>query len=81
MATVQQYFNALRTTRNTLCGLLGVSFPDTEKTVRTLSSSDLACLAVVVKALTDKGVITDADLQAAQASALTGAWDAEPPLT
>jgi hypothetical protein len=46
-----------------------------------ISNSTLATVAVVVKALTDKGVLTDADLTAARANALGvdgSTWDDEP---
>lgn len=80
MATVRQYWNALRATRNTLALRLGIDLTASSKELRATSGSDLAAVAIVIKALTDKGVISDAELQAAQQAALADAWDDEPQL-
>lgn len=80
MATVRAYWNALRNTRNAVAVRLGCDIAGADASIRAVSGADLACIAVLVKVLTDKGVITDADLQAAQAVVLADVWDTEPPL-
>jgi hypothetical protein len=80
MATVRQYFNALRATRNQVALFMGADLTSTPKDMRSGDNAGLAAVAVVIKALTDKGVISDAELQAAQTAALADLWDTEPPL-
>jgi hypothetical protein len=80
MTTVRQYWNSLVATRNTVALRLGVSVPDTQKTARALANADLALVAVVCKAIVDKGLLTDADLQAARDAAIADTWNDEPDL-
>jgi hypothetical protein len=80
MATTRQYWNAVKTTRNTISLDMGTYLPSMEPTVRAGLNADLAVVAIVIKALTDNGILTDAQLQAAQVSALADIWDQEPPI-
>lgn len=81
MATTRQYFNALRTTRNAFALKMGVDVTQSTKEVRAVAGGTLACLAVILKLLVDKGLVSDAELQAAQTAALGAdgsTWDDEP---
>lgn len=80
MATVRAYLTALGTTRNQVAALFGTDIAQLPKEIRASSNANLVCIALVVKALTDKGVITPADLQAAQAAVLADVWTQEPSL-
>lgn len=80
MASPRTYWVALRNTRNAVATRLGCDVTRADVSVRAISGADLACVVVLVKALTDKGVITDAELSAAQAAVLADVWDVEPPL-
>lgn len=80
MASVRTYWNALVSTRNAVASRLGVDVPTTDKALRAISNADVAVIAVVVKALTDKGVLTDDDLTAARQSAIGDVWNEEPNL-
>lgn len=80
MATTRGYWNALRSTRNAIALRMGVDASGVPKDIRALANANLATVAVVIKALTDKGVITDADLTAARDAAIADIWDDEPNL-
>jgi|1185.fasta_scaffold03724_4 hypothetical protein len=80
MASTRQYWNALKSTRNAIALDMGVQESLTPKDMRASDNAGLAAVAIVIKALTDKGVLTDAELQAAQAAALADIWDEEHPL-
>jgi hypothetical protein len=81
VATVRAYWNTLKTVRNQIALQMGVDATTTPKEMRAVSNADLAAIGVVIKCLTDKGLITPAELQAG-ANAALGAdgsvWDDEP---
>lgn len=79
MATTRQYYNQLRITRNQVCQLMGVDPMSLPSDRRLTSNATLAVVAVLIKALTDNNVLTDAQLSAAQATALAELWAFEPP--
>jgi hypothetical protein len=65
MATAKQYWSTLKNAQETLCERFGMNLTQAPIATRALADADAAILAVLVKALTDKGVITDADLMEA----------------
>lgn len=80
MATVRGYWNTLRTVRNQIALQMGVDATTVPKDVRALANANLAATAIVIKCLTDKAVVTDAELQARANAALGAdgsAWDDE----
>lgn len=79
MATVRQYYNNLKDARDQICTFMGSTAAGRPSDQRALTNSTLAAVAIVVKALTDKGVITDAELLAAKNAALADLWDQELP--
>jgi lipid-binding SYLF domain-containing protein len=82
MATTRQVWDGLRTVRNQVAARLGVDVTTSSKEARAMGNANLAMVAVVVKVLIDKGLITGAELQAAANAAASGAdgssWDDEP---
>lgn len=64
MATLPQYLQQLRLWHRETARRMGLSLQDQDVEARALAASAGAVIAVIVKTLTDKGVITDADLQA-----------------
>lgn len=77
MATVRQYYNGLKVTRDAVCQYMG-TIPDSQPADRrAFMNATLMCVAIIVKAIVDKGVITDADLTAARNSAIGDVWDQE----
>lgn len=81
MATPRQYWNALRSTRNKVALAMGIDIDHSSKDARAVANANLAVIVVLVKALTDSGVLTDAQLLAAQTSIENAAqWDDEPTL-
>jgi hypothetical protein len=82
VATTRQLFNGLRTFRNQLALKLGADVTRCPQDVRVMSNATLAAVSVLAKALTDAGVITVAQLQAAADNALGpdgSVWDPEVP--
>lgn len=77
MATVRQYYNALKTTRDTVCQYMGTIPDSLPADRRAYMNATLVCVAIVVKALVDKNIISDADLTAARNSAIGDVWDQE----
>lgn len=81
MATPRAYWNALKATRNKVALQMGVDATLTPKDMRAISSADLAAVVVLIKALTDNNILTDAQLAAAQTSVeVLIQWDDEPDL-
>lgn len=76
MATVKAYVVAMRTAQKAVGVKLGSSLDD--KRSQVLVTSVLAILGVLVKLLVDKGVLTDAELQAALNAAQNDAYADEP---
>ena len=64
MATLKQYARQLWITQRSVCEKLGVKIAWSSLEQRVLVISSDVNLAMLVKILTDKGVITDAELQA-----------------
>lgn len=79
MATTRQYWNALKNTRDAIAITMGTDVTMLQPGARAISNATLATVAIVVKALTDKGVISDAELTAARNAALGDVWDREKP--
>lgn len=79
---VESYLDSLRTTRDAIALNLGTDTTFGSLQLRVLSDSDLACVAMVMKALVDKGLMTAADFTAAQSAVITEAatWQPLPPL-
>jgi len=76
MATVKAYVVAMRAAQQNVATKLGSSLAD--KRSQVLVTSVLAVLGVIVKLLVDKGLITDAELQAALNSAQADTYPDEP---
>jgi hypothetical protein len=82
VTTTRQFFDSLRTFRNRLAFSLGTDVTRCPQDLRAMSNATLAAVAVLAKALTDAGVITPAQLQAAAGNALGSdgsTWDPEVP--
>jgi hypothetical protein len=78
MATVRTYFTVLRDLANQLGLALGSNLTTLPKDARVGDAASLAAVAILCKALTDNGVLTDAQLQAAVAVAKSETWPDEP---
>jgi hypothetical protein len=78
MATLQQYVTQMRDRQLVIARKLGCNVTRIRKPERVLNLASLVILAAVVKALTDKGVMSDAELLAALNSARDDDWDDEP---
>jgi hypothetical protein len=76
MATVKAYVAAMRAAQQGVAAKLGSSLAD--KRTQVTVTSVLAVQAVLVKLLVDKGVVTDAELQAALNTAQGDAYPDEP---
>lgn len=79
MATVRNYYLNLKDARDQICSWLGSTAATRPSDQRALTNATLAAVAIVVKALTDNGAITDAQLLAAKNAALADIWNVEPP--
>lgn len=78
MATVKAYVTALSNRQQVIAMKYGADITRTSKTTRVAVRSVLVLLAVVIKTLVDKGVITDAELTATLDAARDDAYDDEP---
>ena len=78
MPTVKQYVTALSNRQQIIAIKYGADINRTSKTTRVAIKSVLVLLAIVVKTLVDKGVITDAELTATLDAAKDDAYDDEP---
>ena len=78
MPTVKQYVTALSNRQQSIAMKYGADVTRTSKTTRVAIKSVLVLLAVVVKTLVDKGVVTDAELTATLDAARDDAYDDEP---
>lgn len=65
MATLSQYFTQLRTKQDALSKRIGSWLPGMAVEPRVVLACSDATFAVLMKLLVDKGLITDAELQAA----------------
>ena len=75
MATVGQYVNQLLTQQRALAKRLGADLGRADKQTRVLNMANLVLAAIIIKVLVDKGVISNADLQAGLATAQAEIWD------
>lgn len=78
MTTVRQYMANARPVQVKVGQRMGLDLDRTPAWQRVLYASTLAIICVVVKLLVDKGVFTDAELQAAFNAAGADAYDPEP---
>lgn len=78
MASVKQYITHLRARQVVIARALGVDIWHTDKQTRVMLLSQLALLAVLIKTLTDKGVIADAELVDVLDAARDDVWPDEP---
>lgn len=69
MATLSQYTNQLRAKQEALSRKLGAWLPGMSPEPRVVLACSDATFAVLLKLLVDKGLVTDAELQAAFAAA------------
>jgi hypothetical protein len=83
VATTRQYWSTLRTWQQNIAQKFGVNIQYGSMEGRAVAATDAAMVAILVKALTDKGVLTDADILAAWQDARDDAgWvqeSADPP--
>lgn len=78
MATVKQYIAALQDRQIVIARKFGVDVTRSDMQARVLNLALLCLLAVLIKALVDKGVITDAELTATLNAARDDAYPREP---
>ena len=78
MASIGQYLQRLRVMHRLTAAKLGMDLQRTSKENRVLAASAGAVIATIVKALTDKGVITDADLETAWLETVGTVFPREP---
>lgn len=78
MAAVRVYLTRMREVQRLAGRKMGTDVAVADKATRVAVYSPLAVLAVIVKLLVDRAVITDADLAAAFAAMDGTAWDDEP---
>lgn len=74
MTTIPQYAKILRDTMWDIAMRLGVDMSQEEKAVRAGLIATLTAQSVLIKALVDKGVITDQELLAAVNAVRSSAW-------
>lgn len=80
MASVSTYVTRMRAAQRTIGRKVGCDVGTLEKQFRILNVAILYVIAIVVKTLTDQGVITDAQLNATLDAAAAADYDEEPPL-
>jgi len=80
VTTVRAYTAAMRAAENQIADQAGVHLPYETLPLRVVQTGGLAMLAVLVKLLADKGIVTDAELSAALTAAIAEAWPQEPPV-
>ena len=78
MPTVKQYVTALSNRQQVIATKYGADITRTSKANRAAIKSLLVLLAIVIKTLVDKGVVTDAELNATLDAARDDAYDDEP---
>jgi hypothetical protein len=82
VTTARQYWDVLRTVRNEVALLFGVDMARTSREVRAADNGNLVPVAALAKALVDKGVLMDSDIETALSNAVSADgsfWDPEPP--
>lgn len=80
MATLKQYTRNLWQVHRTVAGKLGLNVTWGEPEQRVLVIADDVMLAVLLKLLVDKGLVTDAELNAAYNAAASAALPKQPPV-
>ena len=78
MASVKAYVNNMLDVEQKVARKFDSDISQLSKEFRVLNLAILAVIAVVVKTLTDQGVITDAQLQATLAAARDDSYPPEP---
>lgn len=81
MASTRAYYNNLKTVRDKIALDMGIDSLYASKESRAISNATLACVAILAKTLTDKGLVTDAELLTRANAALSADgsfWDDEP---
>jgi hypothetical protein len=78
MASVKTYLNTMLAVEQKIAIKLDSDISQLSKEFRVLNLAILAVIAVIVKTLTDAGVITDAQLQATLAAARDDTYWREP---
>jgi hypothetical protein len=79
VTTVQQYVQLLRPLARKISVTLGEDVGKVQRTDRILLVVQLGALSVLIKVLVDKGILTDAELQAAyNAAAADPTYPVEP---
>lgn len=75
MATsVHAFYNAIRDVQVTIAETFGVILPKSTRETRSIAASNGVSVAVLIRALENKGLITPADLQTAWAQAKSEDW-------
>jgi hypothetical protein len=78
IATVKQYAAAVWQSQRRIGAKLGVSLARETKPIRVLGIAESVDFGVLIKLLIDKGVLTNAELDAALAAAEADLYDNEP---
>lgn len=78
MTSHREYWDQLRSLERGIGARFGVDFRMSSQETRAVLAVVGAALAVIIKALVDKGVITDQDLTDGWTVAATDTWDPEP---
>jgi hypothetical protein len=75
MTTIQQYVSTLYVKQDVVAAKLGVDLSRSSKSDRVMNRCTLILVAVLTKAIVDKGLATDAEMLALLDSAGSVAWD------
>jgi hypothetical protein len=78
MSTIPQYVKIMRDAMWDIAQRFGVDLTQEPKATRAVMLSNLAVQAVLIKALVDKGVITDTELLAAINAMRSSPWSPGP---
>jgi hypothetical protein len=78
VATIVSYVNALRARQDVIARKFGSDIARADKVTRVLNMSLIVLLAVIVKTLVDKGLVTDAELLGTLNEARDDEWPDEP---
>lgn len=81
MATVAQYTNALKQSSAVVARKMGVNFAGTDKQTRVMVRVILGMFATLIELLVEKGVFTDAEIQAKLNISANLAYTDEPLVT
>jgi hypothetical protein len=68
----------MRSAENQVALQSGVSLPAETQVLRVVQTGGLAMVGTLAKLLVDKGIVTDAELQAALNAAVAEPWPGEP---